>query len=1008
MKKALVICPHLSTGGSCEFTLNKIKMLLSSNLIVYVIEYNFLSADFVVQRNKIKKLLNDQHFENHNPFGYFYSYDSTEIPYVTKNGKNGTYYDIIQEIKPDYIFLEENPIMFIGTRNILSKELTSLIYSCGAKVFETTHDSSFGINVTDLSFKTFVSPYSYLQFIEADGNPENAHIIEYPIDVIDEVVENNISKNKEIKKSYLGWNNDNKHVVIIGLFTPRKNQAYAIELAKKLIDKNVIFHFIGNMADNFRDYWQPLVDNKPENCVFHGEKSNVIDYLMAADLFLFCSQGNNIDKELNPLVIREAMRIPSLPKLIFNLDVYLKRYDNAPNMHFLDGNEENDAQKIIELLSIINTKNKPIDELVNTKNMNTEITDIKDFTENLNVSNNNHIPTTAIVIGAFPNNLNREKLTIECIYRLKVLNLPIYVASHFPVSEQIVKEVDGVIFDKYNPITTHSYYQKFWNETDDHYAEINLCHRPLNQSLCVLNNIKNGLAFAVSKGHRNIMYINYDVLFDHRDIDSFKKYRAQIHDNWVVACERDTSAGKGLETTSIFLSSQMLGFLYLVPSNSDEYNNYAKQIGAENYLEHFLYKAIIDAWKAKALTRFYTNNENTLLQHSGLGIQSCSEYVELLPVENHPDKVCLYSFSYNTDNRIRKFFTYRISDSTPNEIMQHDLTKSNFCYTILDKSTLQSEEISNFIELEDHFSDGSKSVKTRIHTNDFWMGIIDDNGIFRFKMKEQKNDSNLINESESIYIEETQPKNNDVISAAKKPRIRLVHLLLDVDSISDDVNIIRVQQNSHDTLKKITDYGWEYIPFFNQPYISIPPSHNCLRPDDVEKEGALVDEKTLTGAHYGCYEAFKNAVLAYLNNDIDLLVVCEGDCKLEVPINEFVEFVENNIYILNENAVGIISYGDKNALETGVLQSEKIRPINDYIYRPRKIIGLQCIGFLPAKKDRLIDMFINYPWDAMDILINQYFAPNAGNELTLAIVENRLTSQYDGYSYIEKREKKFL
>ena len=49
-----------------------------------------------------------------------------------------------------------------------------------------------------------------------------------------------------------------KHVVTVGLFTERKNQGYIFEMAKQLKDQEILFHFIGNQADNFKHYWEPF------------------------------------------------------------------------------------------------------------------------------------------------------------------------------------------------------------------------------------------------------------------------------------------------------------------------------------------------------------------------------------------------------------------------------------------------------------------------------------------------------------------------------------------------------------------------------------------------------------------------------------------------------------------------------------------------------------------------------------------------------------------------------
>ena len=110
----------------------------------------------------------------------------------------------------------------------------------------------------------FVSAYNMFKYAHLDVPME---VIEYPVDT-------------EVRIRKL---QDTKHVVIVGLWTQRKNQGYAIEIAKKLINYDIKFHFLGNQADNFKSYWKPLMEDLPENCIVEGEVSNVSEWVKSSD-----------------------------------------------------------------------------------------------------------------------------------------------------------------------------------------------------------------------------------------------------------------------------------------------------------------------------------------------------------------------------------------------------------------------------------------------------------------------------------------------------------------------------------------------------------------------------------------------------------------------------------------------------------------------------------------------------------------------------------------------------
>lgn len=320
-KKILIITPHLSTGGAPQFTLNKIE-LLKNDYEIFCVEYDFLSSEFVVQRNKIIDILKNNFF--------------------SLGDKKESLLFIIDSIKPDIISIEEISETFIRM-DILDK-----IYSNNRsyKIVETTHSSNNNSEMKKwLPDKfNFVSKYSqqmYSHFgVESD-------VIEYPVDLktkkTDESREILKSKNVIFDPNY-------KHVLNIGLFTSGKNQGYAFEIARRFENKNVMFHFVGNQAGNFKDYWEVIMKNKPSNCIIWGERDDVDDFIQASDLFLFTSKF-----ELNPLVIKEVLCY-NMPIMMFNLSTYCQRYDKFDNISFINGNLENDVNILMSKFELEETE----------------------------------------------------------------------------------------------------------------------------------------------------------------------------------------------------------------------------------------------------------------------------------------------------------------------------------------------------------------------------------------------------------------------------------------------------------------------------------------------------------------------------------------------------------------------------------------------------------------------------------------------------------------------------
>jgi len=320
MKKLLSITPHLSTGGGPQVLVKRIE-LIKDEFDVYVVEYANISRDFVVQKNRIKKLIKESNF-------------------FTLGDNKMELIDIIDIIKPDFIHMEEIPEMFMDYNVALKIYKGDRDY----KIFETTHSSDYKVE-NKIFFPDkfiFVSQYNCFKFNKF-GIP--TEVVEYPIDKKERTI---IDKKLAMKK--LGLDPQYKHILNVGLFTPRKNQAYAFDIARRLLKDKILVHFVGNQAGNFQHYWQPLMDNKPENCVIWGERDDVDVFYKACDLFLFTSRGFRYDKELNPLVIKEALQ-EDIPLFLFPLDVYCGKYDDNDNCIYLTGNIENDVELIKNFLN---------------------------------------------------------------------------------------------------------------------------------------------------------------------------------------------------------------------------------------------------------------------------------------------------------------------------------------------------------------------------------------------------------------------------------------------------------------------------------------------------------------------------------------------------------------------------------------------------------------------------------------------------------------------------------
>jgi len=310
--KLLYVCPHLSTGGQPQYTYKQIKHFLN-DYEIEVVEINNSGGDaYVVQKNRIKSL----------------------VPVHTLGDNKRAILDVIRTFQPDIIHFQEIPEFD------LSVEILEKVFSKERKYFIvcTTHGSF--TNPSDIVYHpdryVLVSEWSKQRFEDANLGVE-LQVWQYPIE--------DYEFDKEAAKQKLGLAPNWKHVLMVGLFSPGKNQAEIFSVARQLEKYKIKFHFVGNQAMNYESYWAPIMKYKPENCIVWGERNDVDTFYEACDLFYFSSK-----LELNPLSIKEALSY-KMPSIFRKLHTYLDTYDDNSLVTYIDDDENKTKRILLEKLN---------------------------------------------------------------------------------------------------------------------------------------------------------------------------------------------------------------------------------------------------------------------------------------------------------------------------------------------------------------------------------------------------------------------------------------------------------------------------------------------------------------------------------------------------------------------------------------------------------------------------------------------------------------------------------
>jgi FkbM family methyltransferase len=911
--KLLFVAPHLSTGGMPQYVVKLTESLLPTHE-VHVLEYHDISPEYIVQKNTLRTLIGDR----------------LVTLYGTQEEKDDQFLAYLARLRPDIVHLQEIPEMWMSERSATALYAKDRPYV----IVETSHDSGF-----DPTFKRFFPdsfafiskfhPSQYSAVLTTHDIPYE--IVEYPIELHDRPDRTSALAALGLDPAYI-------HVLNVGLFTPRKNQAEIFEVARRFEGERIVFHFVGNTADNFEGYWRPLLANTPSNCHVWGERSDVDAFYGAMDLFLFSSRGHDTDRETNPIVLKEAISW-RMPVMMYNLPVYCGMYNDAPGVTFMTSPEDcasrlahmfgmrydappaAPAPPVVDPGDVVRLGWIPSENKITIDYSSPDPSPVK-----YKVSIRDMVSTAPMYWFDF-----------EAAGTASWYVVPIPVKMHDFQADELFK---GFRLEFYSRDGAMAFARELVIHPD----------APARPVLGFTNPFDCG-------------FVNYDQFF----VQDMYGKRGIVPRGTVI----DVGANVGLFAKYAY--GKGADRVILVEANPELGRDIDAMLGKDAKRSAVYLKALHD------------------------------EHREL-------------QFSFSTENSTIGSTVFHASDPR-----YSNLNRTTTVATVTLDDIISEQGIERIGLFKCDIEGGEYDVFRGMRPDHYAM-------IDEFLVEYHRNESGEIHNlldplhdngfTTDVYNEDMTPVTGAMPypgtihayratnpSGARRKVNRLVKLVHMQTTRGDDREV-----RSAKSLAPLADYGIRIVTHRNEPYSSPPPRHNCARPDclgdGVSEYGTPIGETSLTPAHYGCYESFRLAALREFDPDVDYLIMCEGDCILEVPPQEFVDRLNESFDIIERNSIAFMSFGDTATLDLRVPQSlvkEEV-PGQDLLFVTNKVIGLQCIMFPSSQRPFLQDAFQYDKWDAADIFLNNAFSW-AGRKI--AIVKRRLTTQADGFSLVDNAYRKF-
>lgn len=239
----------------------------------------------------------------------------------------------------------------------------------------------------------------------------------------------------------------------------------------------------------------------------------------------------------------------------------------------------------------------------------------------------------------------------------------------------------------------------------------------------------------------------------------------------------------------------------------------------------------------------------------------------------------------------------------------------------------------------------------------------------------------------------------------KTPNIRLVHLLLDPteqQDIPDEKwqSTMMKQNKSIEAFEKIKLKFSSYVQSYSVLNRTELPSENCAEPGIINPTKEFVNNPpVLSYGHYGAFMAHKRGILENFHEDIDILIVIEGDVVTDLTPDEFHQKVMDAYHFANRLDACMASFAGQLYL-SGYPYWENDVDYGDWIKVDHFLLGSTYLIF---KKERegIIEKLNTRGWHSPDI----WLAWNYSARCPIFVSKNKLVYQCEGFSMLDYKNK---
>lgn len=241
----------------------------------------------------------------------------------------------------------------------------------------------------------------------------------------------------------------------------------------------------------------------------------------------------------------------------------------------------------------------------------------------------------------------------------------------------------------------------------------------------------------------------------------------------------------------------------------------------------------------------------------------------------------------------------------------------------------------------------------------------------------------------------------------EEPKIKMVHLLLNPDFRADIPkddwdSRMQKQKRSIDCWRSLSHRFTHYVESYSLLNRSELPEKTCADPAIISKSYDLENRPPmLSYGHYGAYLAHKRAIMEEFSDDIDGLLIVEGDAMFTVEPDTMMKKIQEAVRFSRDNEGHIVTFAKlAYGLASQASISDTSVDLGDWLKVDHFLHG-HCYLIMKSEKERIQEKLTNTGWHVWDI----WFYWNYDRRANIFATKETMVFETDGHSMIDYKSK---